>query len=359
LDGHFVIIETDENLGYIENGLRRVIPFQITPRAGSCVAPGIPSSLRLEEPGASANLRTNNPCAGDGEILISHLSGVDTAESASTGDSGSTTPAFPAALDIVAVGLRYGAEPPEDPEAEPDPIAPTWIEVHVQTAARRPFAPDGAIDVLLDLDRDGSVDRILTTVHAPDWRRGYGAGDWRVLNTPPIPGTLEPDVTRALPEPPRLVWDLDEGVTVLRFRAEETLVDLESGEEVFDFAVRMRDAYGDHPITVRYPGEDLAPDGAADGEMFTFDQAHHECLSVLGPDGATMDGVGGALVLPAGADTIEHVVRIDASCPTDVDYRYGLLYSFPRDRDVAGRVLPIEIGGDSTLYLPWTGALAE
>jgi hypothetical protein len=233
----------------------------------------------------------------------------------------------------------------------------SWlVEWHVWTSGPRAVAPEAAIDVLLDFDQDGRFDRALTTVHGPDWRRGYAVGEWLVLNTPLIPGTLKPDISRALSDPIPLAWDLDERVTTLTARAEELLIDLPSGQERFGYAVRLRDAFGDFPTNSVFPGYDDSPDGLAGGDQYTFVQDDLACVEVREANGARIDRAGTSLSVAA-TSSLRLDAAISADCESSGDVM--LMVSFPANvRDTpAAHIWPVHLEaaeGLCSLWIPST-----
>lgn len=218
----------------------------------------------------------------------------------------------PAALDILSVGVRHGPDPGASPdEADPD----TLVEWRIQTLGPRILPAETAFDILLDLDRDGRFDRIVTSLRGPDAGRGLDALEWYAVTTYLKPGTLEPELSRMRPDPIPIEWDLLESTTALRARAEDLLLDLPSGDEAFDFAVRTRDPLRTSPAPLALDREvfDTAPDGLDTGARFRFDQSVHDCLGFEHDDGTPIRGLGaeGQVALPPGSTAS---IRLRWSC---------------------------------------------
>jgi len=320
IDGFVTLQEVDAAGSEVAGGDRVTVPLHALPRRASCVEAASLAPFALWHGGPAATQRWVNPCVEPGIVRPMVQVGEDPAES-------TTTPAFPPAIDLVSIGLRYGQAGPPDPAAPTAPTDPTLLEWHIRTRGTRRLPADAAIDVLLDTDRDGRFDRVLTTAYGAAARQP--AGRWYTLNTPLRPGTLEPDLSRQLPDPLPVLYDLDASTTVLRASADDLLLDPLSGEEAFGFAVRARDGLGDYPLAVDFPGYDLAPDGLADGAMFTFEQSRFECLVLQDAGGRRLGGLGGDIVVPAGGEAAMSVSVGPDCVPPDGGWRPSLLLGYP------------------------------
>lgn len=279
IDGWVLVEETDAEGEALPGGDRLHIPFHVLPRRAACVEalrPG-PYPPRGAQP---STVTLANDCLEPGILRPVLLSGTDPHETW-------WEPALPWAGDIEAVGLRFGPATPGEPDA------PTILEWHVRTKGARRLPSDAAIDILLDIDRDGTFDRIVTSIYGPDARAGLAPGQWVAVNAPFKPGTLDPDFSRMLPDPLPVVYDLDETVTRLRVNADDLLIDPASGEETFDFAVRTRAGWVDHAPDLGPGGNPLRP------PAYTFDQAALACLAISGPDGLPLTGLAEDIPVPA------------------------------------------------------------
>lgn len=317
-----------------------------------------PSRVARAEPRGAASmvLALTNPGPSSGEVVPSVGVGRDARD---VYDRSPST----AALDILSVGVRHGP----DPDAPPGETNPeTLIEWRIQTLGPRVLPAETAFDVLLDLDRDGTFDRIVTSVRGPEARRGLSAIEWYSVVTFLKPGTLEPDFSRMTPDPIAIEWDILETTTSLRARATELVLDLESGDEEFDFAVRTRDPLKTSPVLIDGEVFDQAPDDLESGARFTFDQRVHGCLAFELEDGTPIHGLGseGSLVLDSGASA---AIQMTWSCDHPPMTRTGksiealftladnVRNSYLIDPDTQVIAVPVSLsayGGGYSIFLP-------
>ncbi len=340
VDGHLRFQAVDEQGQAIPDQTGLVVPFEILPMRASCVEP---EALGSASVGQQARSSFENPCVTAGRLRAMPLSGSDPEE------ADTTFPRRVRALDIRAVGIRYGRL--EQAEGPPEGM----LEFHIATAERRDSPLEAGFDVLLDIDRDGRFERALTS-QPGQALRDTQSDLWYTANAPLIPGSLEPDLLSAAPDPLPLGYELGEAVSVLRVRAADLLLDFESGEEAFDFALRSRDPLGLMPTNAALPGYDLAPDGLERGEAYRFDQRATECLIIEDGAGQPAGGLEQDLRLEAGAGRAELGVSLRADCRVETELLpAGLLLSMPDNASALEQVIiwtPFGQAALRPLYLP-------
>ena len=357
VDGWFVVGDASGPAGSTAARL----PLSILPRISSLIEPDgtSPMPLHLDHPGAVGTVGWTNTGAAAGRVIPAVGVGRDLRE------SGPRAP-LPPSLDILDVAIRTGLDPNA---AEGDP-AEMMIEWRIATAGTRLMPAGNTFDVLLDLDQDGEIDRVVTSARGPEARRGLSGDEWYAVVTYPKPGSLGPDFSRMAPNPIPIEWDIDDATMVLRARAVELVLDVESGDERFWFGVRSRDPL----MTSLLPGEepvmDLAPDDLATGGMFTFDQRVHACYRFGfegegdGAGGLTGLGAAGEVQIAAGERA---VVEVSETCGLDTPGAGSLpdvLFFLPDNGDTAwGRAksesrlmrwaVSRESGSGPLIYLPF------
>lgn len=317
----------------VGDGERLVVPVHALPRGAACVG------VKDDRVAGPRTVRIGNACAVTGTLRIARLVGRDPAESVAGHVSRE--------VDITDVAVRYG---PSDPA---DPGSPVVVEWHVATAGPRAVPAGARFDVLIDRDQDGAWDQVVTAVHGPDARSGLTAGEWFALTLRPW-GEGVPDLSGPHPIIHGVAYDLDESVTVLSVPAEAILFDPASGGEAFDMAVRAYRTASAAPWPAALA--DIAPDDAAGGGRFTFDQARAECLH-LDVDGAALPVPGEDRALAPGSE-LSVRLALGAGCPADDVVGDGFLLGFPlNDPDApAGQHQRLTLAGVqdaiARIYLP-------
>ncbi len=318
------------------------VPFYVLPRRHSCVAPRSRGPLFYAQPGELPGLQWDNECGARGTVEVFSLVGLDAAESLD---------GYPANIDIEAVGVRYG---PSGPDSEP-----LLIEWAIKTSGDRGLPAEAEFRVYVDLDLDGTFDRVVLNrlgreiINFPEI-----ANRWVVAHAPLASGTLEPDLDLVSTDIISQRYDLDESVSMIQVGAESLGVDLSQGEATFGFAVYAFEAAGDYPITDSYPGYDWAPDGAEDGQMYTFSQRQTFCLTLKGD-------VGRSLTYPQEGLTIapshRRAAELELVCDplleaTPSDGVAGLLISYPENMpgESQSEIRRLRrLGPGTPIYLPY------
>ncbi len=316
------------------------VPFHLLPRSHACVTPAVRGPLVFHYTGQVRRLSWTNSCGAEGDVEAFALAGTDPAESAQD-------PSFPAKLDIDAVGVRFGPI-----ASDPGDFVLEWA-IHTRGQRRLPL--EAEFYVYLDLDLDGTFDRVVFNrpgryvIHMPEL-----ANRWLVAHAPLIAATLRPDFDQTNTSFFGQRFDLDETTSALQVSAESLGLDFARGDVAFRFAVLAMETAGDHPVTGTFPGQDAAPDGLELGAAFTFDQAALACLSLTGPNGrAAASPVGGLKVGPGESRSVDVQLGCDPRPPTGPA---GFLLSYPAN---LGTEAQAEIrhwqaaGPGSPVYLPY------
>jgi len=345
------------------------------------------SALAAAVPGTSATIAWTNSGAAPGRLVPAVSVGSDPSESDGLSDGESdgsgrgwgptahraSTAAdpIPGALDMIGIAVRTGP----DPRAPEDETPEALIEWRITTRATRVTPAAAAFDVLLDLDLDGEVDRIVTSVRGPEARRGLADTTWYAAVTYPRPGTLEPDFSRLLPSPIPIEWDIGDATMVMRARAVDLVLDVDASDERFRFGVRSRDprAFALAPDGGRTaPGAvaDLAPDNLEAGAMYGFDQRVHGCyrFGFEGSGAGVLSGLGadGEVVLAPGESAAIEVTTLcvldhGLASPPDVAFFTPDNGDLAWERSgIGSRVLLWPVGRDGPkIHLPYAVSAAS
>lgn len=268
IDGYVHFTQVDEEGAEIEGGDRIGVPFHTVPRKQACTVPGTEEEFELTLDSPEIELEWENECEATGLAAVALNLGVDDLESMDVED-------FPAEIDAGAVGVRYGtiATPSGDVDL---------LIFFVTTAGRSTLVYDKSVQIVVDLDRDGTWDRWIgpRAVNAGDqYAAFYGNID---------PETLTP--TGTLNAAFLMNYDIDDSTQALAipFNGLEPSLTLADGDVNFDFAVIVTDSTEDYPRTDSFLGEDHMPDGLLDGEHFSFDQAVLDCIEVTDAEGTSL-----------------------------------------------------------------------
>jgi subtilisin family serine protease len=323
VDGSILLTEVDATGQPVDGGDRVGVPFYVLPRRHACVHQEAPGSFILPEEGATAELRLANPCQSEGGVELFHLVGTDRAESAAS-------PSAPAKLDVTAVGLRHGLADTGQGEER-------VLELAIHTAGARRIPIDAEFHVYLDLDRNGTFDRILYNAYGLLMFPTAPAGAWVVLSAPLIPGTLLPDVPNMADSVFFQPYDIDETTAHLVASVADLDPDgglglverFEQGRAAFHVAVSAADFAEDYPLEDPFFVADRAPDGLAvkNGAVYRYDQAVAECLTAQSASGDDLTAFGPALALPGRSGA---TIRLGAACsaPAGGAQAVGLLLSY-------------------------------
>lgn len=351
LDGWIAFDEVDGAGSPVAAGEAMTVALQVLPRTRACVAATSLSSFQSGS-GDLGVAVLDNGCVAPGPVVAMPLVGADPAGDVS---------GLPEALDVDAIGLRHGPAAGGGPGGSGTGEVVEW---HVHTRAARDLPLGARITVLVDRDRDGRFDRALVTMQGADARSTLPRGQWFTIHTALEADGLTPDFSRQLPNPLPLVFDLDASVAVLRARAEELVLDLDSGDEAFGFAVRIESPR--EPWSVDAPAfVDDAPDGLASGESFQVAQASLDCLTRAGLEGPLWSfGDGGAPgaveVASGGSARLALELRRDGEACAEIRAggEVGVLLSFPRNASARGQAtvwrgrVDARPDGGSRAYLP-------
>ncbi len=315
VDGWVGITAVDGNGRPVAGGDRVGVPFHVLPRRHACVASTSRDPLVFLEPGERLTQAWRNDCGTGGTVMPFYLGGTDNAESG-------VVDGFPARIDIDAVGVRFGRRADKGDDNEP---LIAWA-IHARAPQRIPAEVE--YRVYIDLERDGTFDRVVFNRPANDLDGQLPPGQWVVTHAPVSPGTLEPDLQRAAPRRWAQPYDLDTATAILRLPARELGLDLDKGKAAFDFAVMAVDAVDDFPVQPGFQGRDYAPDGMRRGQAFTFDQAALSCLELADRSG----GIGGVeqTLDVAARETLRIDIRAKTAC--DLGGRLGglgMLFHYP------------------------------
>jgi subtilisin family serine protease len=315
IDGMVHIEATDTRGRPIKDGDAVGVPFHVLPRRHACVASKTAGPIVFLEEGDTVPQAWANPCGTPGEVEAYALAGVDNAESANV-------EVFPARVDIDAVGVRFGPFKPGDPDG---PIDIAWA-IHMRAPQRIPA--ELGLRVYLDLNRDGSFDRVVFNHYGPDVDDRLPVGTWTVSHAPLIPGTLDPDLTQVARSTRPQAYDLDASTVVLSADSGVLGLDLRGGREAFDFAVMSIDAVEDFPVQPGFTGRDYAPDGMRRDERYAFDQAGLACVALVDGSGRRWGRLGDSLRV--GARAAEVALDLKADCPLDdLPRQFGVFFHYP------------------------------
>ncbi len=287
------------------------VPFHVLPRPHACVVGEPQGSLLFLARGQARSETWRNLCPAPGSVEAFRILGLDGAEA--------TTPDA-ARSDIDAVAVRYAP----NPNREGDYL----LEFAIRTRAPKRLPLEAELLVYLDIEADGAFDRVIFNRLG---RRIIGlpevANRWLVAQAPVISGTLTPDYDALSLDFFAQRFDLDETVTVLQTSARALGLDLESADATFAFGVVATDNSGDWPITGTEHGQDLAPDGLAEGARYTFRRRELDCLDLEGEAGqAALTPVGGLNLEGGSSATVDIRLRCDATPPGEA---LGFLFSYP------------------------------
>lgn len=315
IDGSVRIEATDARGRPIKDGDEVGVPFHILPRRHACVDTRTAGPIAFLEEGDTVSQAWANPCGTPGEVEPYALAGVDNAESANVD-------VFPPRVDIDAVGVRYGPYKPGDPDG---PIDIAWA-IHLRAPQRIPA--ELGLRVYLDLNRDGSFDRVVFNHYGPDGDDQLPVGTWFVSHAPLIAGTLDPDLTQMSRSARPQAYDLDASTVVLSADSEVLGLDLRSGRAKFDFAVMSIDAVDDFPVQPGFTGRDYAPDGMRRDERYAFDQAGLACVALVDGSGRRWGRLGDSLRVGARAAGV--ALNLKADCPlASMPRQFGVLFYYP------------------------------
>jgi len=316
IDGSVVVEAVDNRGRPIAGGDRVGVPFHVLPRRHPCVGALTLDPFLFYEEGEAVPQVWANGCGAPGDVEAYALAGEDPAESERVNG-------FPARVDIDAVGVRVG--PVRRGDEDDGPVSVSWL-IHLRGPHRLPGELEAR--VYLDLDRDGTFDRVVFNAYGPTLDVQAPAGQWWVAHAPLLPGTLEPDLDQLDPQGTVQAYDLDESTIVLTIVAEDVGVKVKDGPKALQFAVSVGDAMGDFPAQPGYPGRDFAPDGLRRGTAFVLEEAALTCVELADPLGRLLGRAGEALRVPGHSPAVPAVVR--AACdPSDMPREFGLLFHYP------------------------------
>lgn len=340
VDGWIHLEQVDESGTPVADGEQLVVPFQALPRRHGCVV-AENNAFRLSESQPQVAQSWHNACRTAGRLEVYHHVLDDAQESR-------TIPGFDPAVDIVSVGMRWGAAP-QQADAE------SQIEWVIQTAGSRRLPFDTEFRIYLDLDGDGRFDRSVITL--PEQLGPDFTGRWLVGVAPVTHGQGLPEIQfDQLAAAGVLAFDLDEAATRVAVPAPALGLAEDALPPWIGVAVEAVAVSQDRPLTDRYPGFDRAPDLLESGVGARFATPRLNCIAVLGPDGQSISDANQRLLVPAQASAAGTIVlRPGCQWPRGI-VPMDLVFRYPDNmpgRDQIGLRRGSKGGDAQATHLPW------
>lgn len=345
IDGYIQLTETDAAGAAVDGGEVVGLPFHALPHRRACVRATTDDPVTLADTTTEVDQRYEHPCQLPGQMFAAYLGGVDAAESATAGSD------MPAPIDIGAVGVNAGVVTASDGTALP--IVQFTLTTH---GPRRTPSPLGYF-VYIDADLDGAWDRVIFPYPENAANATAPAGRFLVAWAGVDPTNLQP--TGQLSAAFLQSYDFGESVTTLAVPATNVMPgsDIGAGTLRFRYAVALRDQYEDFPQTTKWLGDDMAPDGLADGDGYVFDLAQQGCLQAKDPTNPSLDLFSPGVGIPSFPGGAQSLSKLSNRCEgVDEPIETGILSIFRTNMpsQASWHARPVTIGrGGGRIYLPY------